>query len=175
MKKLSFQIAFGGIAAALWLVLMFSVAVLPFMVYAFPMLSGLLIYAVSYECGKKMGLAAYASVAVLLMILSPEKESAMLFAFFFGYYPIFSVFIDRLKSKLLQWILRLLVFNCSMVAVYFILMKVLVAVDSEEFTKYSLIFFLLCGNVILVLYDKMIRVMTVKYVKSYRKKLFRRK
>lgn len=175
MKKLSFQIAFGGIAAALCLVLMFSVAVIPFMVYAFPMLSGLIIYAVSYECGKKMGLAAYASVAVLLMILSPEKESAMLFAFFFGYYPIFSVFIDRLKSKILQWILRLLVFNCSMVAVYFILMKVLVAVDSEEFTKYSMIFFLLCGNVILVLYDKMIRVMTVKYVKRYRKKLFRRK
>ena len=109
------------------------------------------------------------------MILSPDKESAMLFAFFFGYYPIFSVFIDRLKSKVLQWILRFLVFNCSMVAVYFILMKVLVAVDSEEFTKYSLIFFLLCGNVILVLYDKMIRVMTVKYVKRYRKKLFRRK
>lgn len=175
MKKLSFQIAFGGIATALCVVLMFSVAVLPFMVYAFPMISGLLIYAVSYECGKKMGLAAYASVSVLLLLLSPDKESAMLFAFFFGYYPIFSVYIDRLRSKILQWALRFLVFNCAMVAVYFILMKVLVAVDSEEFTKYSLIFFLVCGNLVLILYDKMIRVMTVKYVKRYRKKLFRRK
>lgn len=175
MKKLSFQIAFGGIASALCMVLMFSAAVIPFMTYVFPMISGLLIYAVSYECGRKTGLAAYASVAVLLLILSPEKETAMLFAFFFGYYPIFSVYIDRLKSKLLQWVLRFAVFNVSMVAAYFILMKVLVAVESEEFTKYTMILFLLCGNVILVLYDKMIRSLTALYVKKYRKKIFRRK
>ena len=175
MKKLSFRIAFGGIASALCVVLMFSAAVIPFMMYAFPMISGLLIYAVSYECGRKTGLAAYASVAVLLVMLSPEKESALLFALFFGYYPIFSVYIDRLRSKLLQWVLRFTVLNTSMAAVYFILTKVFVAVDSEEFTKYSIIFFFVCLNLLLILYDRMIRVLTLRYVKTWRKKLFRRK
>lgn len=175
MKKLSFQIAFGGIASALCVLLMFSAAVLPFMTYVFPMLSGLLIYAVSIECGKKTGLAAYISVSALLLILSPEKESAFMFAFFFGYYPILSVALDRLRSHAARWAIRLLVFNLSMVLSYFILMKVLVAVDSEEFTKASSIALLLMGNVVLLFYEKMFRALANKYVKVYRKKLFKRK
>ena len=175
MKKLSFRIAFGGIASALCVLLMFSAAILPFMMYAFPMLSGLLIYAVSYECGRKTGLAAYVSVATLILILSPEKESALLFALFFGYYPILSVYMDRLRSKLLQWVIRFSVLNIAIAAVYFILMKVLVAVDSEEFTKYSMIFFFVCWNLLLIVYDKLIRILTVRYVKTFRKKLFKRK
>lgn len=173
--KLSFRIAFGGIVSALCVLLMFSAGILPFVTYAFPMISGLLIYAVSYECGKKTGIAAYVSVSALLLMLSPDKESAFMFAFFFGYYPIFSVFLDRIKSKAVRWILRFLVFNISMVVSYYILMEVMVAVDSEEFTKASMIVLLALGNVLLVLYEFMFRKLTDKYVKVYRKKIFRRK
>lgn len=175
MKKLSFKVAFGGIASALCVVIMFSAALLPFMTYAFPMISGMLIYAVSYECGTKIGLSAYAGVSALLLILSPEKESALMFAFFFGYYPIMSVYINRLKSKTLQWIIKLSVFNLSMVAAYFILLHIFVAADSEEFTKYSLIILLVMGNLLLFIYDRMIKKLTQKYIKVYRKKLLRRK
>ena len=175
MSKLSFKIAFGGIASALCVLIMFSAAIAPFMTYFFPMLSGLLIYAVALECGKKTGIAAYISVSALLLILSPEKESAFMFAFFFGYYPILSVSLDRLKSKALRWVIRAAVFNISMVAAYLILMKVFVGAVDEEFTKYSAILLLALGNVLLVGYELMFRKLSEKYVKVYRKKLFRRK
>lgn len=175
MKKLSFKIAFGGIASALCVLLMFSAAVIPFMTYAFPMISGLLIYAVSYECGKKTGIAAYLSVSFLLLMLSPEKESAFMFAFFFGYYPMLSIYLDRLKSKALSWVIRLFIFNVAMAVSYFILLKLFIAADSEEFTKIGAVVLLIAGNFLVVLYDFLIRRLADKYVRVYRKKLFRRK
>lgn len=175
MNKLSFRIAFGGISSALCIIIMLLAAIIPFATYACPMIAGFILYIVSIECGRKTGIAAYLSAAVLLVILSPEKESAILFASFFGYYPIFSIYIDRLKSKLLQWVIRFALFNVSMIVSYIILMKVLVAVDSEEFTKWSLMIFLLFGNLLLVLYDKAVRIWSAYYQKKLRKKLFKRK
>ena len=175
MKRLSFQIAFGGIISALCIILMFSVGLFPVLVYVFPMISSLLIFILEYECGTKTALASYASVSLLSLILSPDKESSLLFLAFFGYYPILSKYIDRLKSRLLQWAIRFAVFNVSMVTSYFILMKILVAVDSEEFGKISMLLLLAAGNVILILYDMSIRNMSRLYVSKIRKKIFRRK
>ena len=175
MQKLSFRIAFGGIASALCVLMMLSASIIPLMTYIFPMLSGLLIYAVSYECGKNTGLAAYASVSALLLILSPEKESAFMFAFFFGYYPILSVSLDNLKSKAVGWVIRFLVFNISMVAAYFILMKLFVGYMEEDFTGIAALGLLFLGNILLILYEIMFRRLRDKYVKSLRKKLFKRK
>ncbi len=175
MKKLSFRLAFAGIASALCVIIMFSASFIPFVTYVFPMFAGLLIYAVSLECGTKTGIYAYIGVSALLLILSPEKESVFMFVFFFGYYPILSVSLDRLRSPVIRWIIRILVFNLSVMAAYFILMKLLVAVESEDFTKYTAISLLVLGNICLLLYEKMFRRLTEKYVKVYRKKLFRRK
>lgn len=175
MKNLSFKLAFGGVASALCIILMFSASFVPLMTYVFPMFSGLLIYAVSIECGKKTGIGAYISVSALLLMLSPEKESVFMFVFFFGYYPILSVALDRISSKAVRWIIRFLVFNISVTAAYVILMKVLVAVESEDFTAITAGLTLLLGNIVLVAYEIMFRRLSEKYVNVYRKKLFRRK
>lgn len=175
MKKLSFQIALGGIISALCIILMFSVGLFPVLVYAFPMISSLLIFALAYECGNKTAIASYVSVSLLSLILSPDKESALLFLSFFGYYPILSTYIDRLKSKLLQWLIRFAIFNASIILSYFVLIKIFVAVPLDDFGGLTVPIFLLIGNVLLVLYDKMIRSMAVLYIKKLRKKIFKRK
>ena len=175
MRKLSFQIALGGIISALCIILMFSVGLFPILVYAFPMISSLLIFALAYECGNKTALASYVSVSLLSIILSPDKESALLFLSFFGYYPILSTYLDRIKSRLIQWIIRLAVFNAAMAVSYYILIKVLVAVPIEEFGMLTIPVFLLIGNILLVLYEKMIRSMQILYVRKLRKKIFKRK
>lgn len=175
MHKLSFSIAFGGIASALCVLIMLLAAIIPFATYVCPMIAGFIMFIVSIECGKRIGIAAYISASALLLLISPEKESAMLFAAFFGYYPMLSIETDRLRSKFLKYLIRFSVFNISMIVSYFILMKVLVAVDSEEFTKLTMVLFLLCGNILLILYDSGIRIWSAYYVKKLRKRLFRRK
>lgn len=175
MKKLSFQIAFGGIVSALCILLMFSVGIFPVMLYVFPMISSLLIFILSYECGNRTALASYFSVSFLSVILSPDKESALIFLAFFGYYPILSRHIDRLKSKLVQWIIRFAVFNVSMIASYFVLLKLFLASENELFGGMSKFVLLAIGNIMLVIYDIAIRNVSYLYVTKIRKKLFKRK
>ncbi len=175
MKKLSFQIAFGGISAALCIIMMFSVGLFPILVYVFPMLSSLLIFAVNYECGVKTAAASYISVSLLSLILSPDKESALLFLFFFGCYPILSGYIDQLKSGAVRWLVRFAFFNAAVALSYFLLAKLFVAVELDEFGKYTVPVFLVLANLIFVLYDRMLRSIEVIYVRKIRKKLFKRK
>lgn len=175
MRKLSFRMAFGGIAAALCIIIMLLAAIIPFATYACPMIAGFIIYIVSLECGRNTAIASYISVAALLMILSPEKESALLFATFFGYYPMLSIYTDRIRSRIVRWTIRLLVFNVTCVISYLILMKIFVAVSSEEFTVYSTAFLLLSGNALIVVFDKAVHVLSDYYQNRLRKKLFRRK
>ncbi len=175
MRKLSFRIAFGGISSALCIIIMLLAAIIPFATYVCPMIAGFIIYIVSIECGQNTGVASFVSVAALLLILSPEKESAMLFAAVLGYYPMLSEYTDRLKSKILRWVIRFAVFNVTLVISYIILMKVFIAFESEEFTKWTAVIMLMAGNILLVLYDKAVRIWSAYYQKKLRKKLFKRK
>lgn len=178
MKKLSFNIALGGIISALCILLMFLVGVLPFFVYAFPMLCSLLVCIVYYECGLKTSLVTYISVSVLSLILSPDKESVIIFAAFFGYYPIAKIYIDRLSSKLVRIILKLAIFNASVVAAYYALISIFGVVDmtemSGDFGKYGAVVLLALGNFTLIVYDIAIKRLSNKYLSSWRKHLFKR-
>ena len=175
MHKLSFQIALGGIITALCIILMFSVGIFPVLVYVFPMISSLLIFMLSYECGAKVAVVSYVSVSLLSLILSPDKESALIFLSFVGYYPILNKYIDRLKSRLLRWVIRFALFNAAMVASYFVLSKLFLAAELDDFGKYTVPVLLGLGNLTLVFYDLMLRSVEVLYVRNLRKKIFRRK
>ena len=102
MKKLSFNIALSGILSAICLLMMFLVAVFPFFLYVFPMICGLIIYMIYYECGLKSAVASYFCISILSLLISPDKESALLFMTFFGYYAFAKVYIERMMSKLLK-------------------------------------------------------------------------
>ena len=175
MKKLSFKTALGGMITALCLILMFSVGIFPVLVYAFPMLSSLLIYVLSYECGNSTALASYISVSLLSLILSPDKESALIFLAFFGYYPIINGYIERLKSKLVQWVIRFAIFNAAMVVSYFVLIKLFTAVSLNEFGEFTVPILLGMGNLILICYDIALHNVSRVYVRKLRYIIFKRK
>ena len=175
MKKVSFQIALGGIISALCIILMFSVGLFPVLVYVFPMISSLLIFALAYECGNKTAIVSYVSVSLLSLILSPDKESALLFLSFFGYYPILSTYINKLRSALLKWIIRFAVFNTSICISYLILTKVFVAVPLDEFGKWTVPILLIFGNITLVFFEFALRNVSRLYISKLRKKIFKRK
>lgn len=174
MKKLSFQIAFGGIATAFCIVFMLLAGIIPLTEYAAPMLCGMVIYIVSYECGVKMALTAFAAVSVLCVLLSPNKESALMFAGFFGYFPLLGDFLDRRCQKFVRFVVRHAVFNIAMVASYWLLSKVFGIAAIEEFNGIALILLAL-GNLILPLYCIWYRIIMKLYENKLRKKLFRRK
>ena len=93
--KQSSKCAIGRIVAALSLVLMISVAIIPFLTYALPAAAGVLIIFIVIEIDKKWAFGVYSTVAILGMILVPEKEVAVMYLVLFGYYPIIKALIEE--------------------------------------------------------------------------------
>ena len=97
MKKTpASQIAFGGMMAALALVIMNMVGLIPIATYVCPSLCMVLLSVVLKLCGKRIGWAWYGAVAILSVLMAPDKEAAMIFAVI-GYYPIIKPAFERTK------------------------------------------------------------------------------
>ena len=117
-KELTFKVALGGIVSALSLVLMILSGVTFSLEYAIPMITGALLMVLVVEFGKGFAGVIYLVVSVLSLLLLGNKEPAVMYLMFFGYYPIIkSILEQRFKSC---WILKYIIFNISMIASYFV-------------------------------------------------------
>ena len=113
--------AFGGLMAAVALVIMCLGTVIPVATYAAPVLCIVVGQMVLKLCGKRMGWAWYGAVAILSLIMAPDKEAAAVFAVL-GYYPMVKPWLDCQKGK---WLLKGLLFNGSILLLYWLLLKVI--------------------------------------------------
>lgn len=147
------RIAFGGMMAALAVVIMSLGGMLSVATYVSPMLCMILLQLVMNSCGKQIAWAWYGAVAILGILLSPDKEAAGVFLFL-GYYPIIKPVLDGKKGKRL-W--KLLFFNGSILVLYLLLLQVFgLSGVSEEFAemgKWLLGVLLVLGNVTFFLLD----------------------
>lgn len=108
------SIAIGGMMAAVAIVIMCLGGIIPIATYVCPMLGAILLAIVVRLCGKRIGWAWYAAVALLSLLLGPDKEAAIVFVFL-GYYPIVKGWVDRRK---LPFLWKLLIFNTAIALMY---------------------------------------------------------
>lgn len=155
--KASRRIAFGGIAAALSLLFLFLSGVFPFAEYTCPALAGIVLIALVIDFGKPTAWIAYGAVALLALIATPNKESAVLFVFFLGYYPILKSNIEQLRSRVAEWAVKLVAFNLMGALAYLLLINVFGMTGLlEEMSggmQYGLLLFWGLGNIAFVVYD----------------------
>ena len=175
MKK-SRKMALTGMLCALAVVLMMLGGVIPLATFCCPALAGLMLIPVFVECGEKLSWCAYAAIAALSLILCPDKEAALLLAFI-GYYPILRWRLDQLRSRLLRVVAKLGVFNLAVLAMYALSILVLqmdqILREYQEMGLALTAACLLVGNVTLLLYDRLIAIMTALYVKRLRGRLMK--
>ncbi len=147
------KITLCGIIAALSTVVMLC-GYFPYLTYAIPAIAGLFMIAPLIECGVYWSLGSFA-VTAIITLFAGEVETKVLFITLFGYYPILKAVIERLKSRVAEWLLKLLVFNASAVASYFI-MSLLFNISFSELAlwgKYGAYILLALCNGIFVIYD----------------------
>lgn len=175
--KPSFKIALSAIIAALEVVLMMITGLIPVGTYAFPCLAGALTIVIMLEFGWKWALGVFGVASVLSALLAADKEAVLYFIAIFGYYPILKNPIERfIKSKAVQYVIKLAVFNAAAVASFFIAVTLL-SVKAEEFTLFGIYLpavFLALGNLMFLLYDLALTVFVGTYVRNLRPKLFGR-
>ena len=148
--------ALGGMLAALAVVMMSLGTVIPVATYVCPMLCTLLLQSVLKTCGSRVAWAWYGAVALLSVLLAPDKEAAGVFVFL-GYYPIVKPALDRKKGK---WLWKGLLFNGSVCLPYFLLLPLLGLKQlTQEWSDMSvgmLAVLLILGNVTFFLLDRLL-------------------
>lgn len=171
----SFKVALGGVMAALSLAIMLLTGFIPIGTYACPALAGILLIVIVIELGAKWAWAVFAVIAILSLLFAGDKEAALYFVLFFGFYPILKAKIETLQKRWPQRILKLAVFNISMIAAFFLALYVF-AVPADEFVIFGIYvpwLFLIAGNVFFVVYDIAVTRLVVLYVYAWRKHLFK--
>lgn len=139
--------------AALAIVIMCLGGLIPFATFVCPMLCCMITKLVLSMCGKRIAWAWYGAVAILSVLMAPDKEAAAVFVFL-GYYPIVKPWMDKQR---LSWLWKGLLFNCAILLMYWLLIHILglseIANDYEEAGIVMSIVMLLLGNVTFFMLD----------------------
>ncbi|MDD4414336.1 MAG: hypothetical protein PHR14_07295 [Oscillospiraceae bacterium] len=152
--KQSGKVALGGILGALSLTFMmltfFSLGT-----YALPAIAGAVLIPFVVEVGAKSAWMVYGSVALLSLLIAPDIEAKVLFINFFGYYPILKSLLERTSKRWLEWILKLLVFNTSIILSFLLLIFVFnLEFEMLVIGGVNLVYIMLAfGNIVFVIYD----------------------
>lgn len=176
--KSSVKTAVGGVIAALSVVLMFLTSVIPSMTYALPAAAGILLIIIVIEIDKKWALGVYASVSILSVLLVADKEAAVMYIMFFGYYPVIKAVLESKLKRALCSVVKILIFNVSMVAAVLITTYVF-KIPFDEMEKYGIIAaigLLALGNVVFIIYDfalsNLVKLYMLKW-RGYFKRIFK--
>ena len=148
--------ALGGVLGALAVVIMCLGTLIPVGTYACPMVCAMVLQMVLKTCGSRIAWAWYGAVALLGLLLAPDKEAAAVFVFL-GYYPIVKPKLDRKK---LPWLWKGLLFNASVLALYWLLLRLFgmeqLVSEFRELGAAMTVVLLILGNVTFFLLDKLL-------------------
>lgn len=166
MKTSAKQIALGGVMAALAVTIMSMGGLIPVATYVCPMLCAILQFVVLSFCGKRVAWAWYGAVAILSLLLGPDKEAAAVFVFL-GYYPIIKPNMDKLR---LGFLWKVLYFNGAILLMYWLLLNLFgmaqLAAEFSELGTVLTVVMLILGNVIFFMLDIVLN--RLKYMKGRR-------
>lgn len=177
-KKVSYKVSLGGIVAALCLVMMFLTAVFPPLNITLPLFAGMLMSVVAIEVAPSWAFVTYATVAILSFFITPDKEAAIFFSVFFGYYPVLKDVIEKIKLKVIQWLIKLAIFNTAIIVIYQLTVNILGTVDIiEEFgfmNEFMIPGLFIIMNGIFLLYDFTLGMVKACYMKWFRPTFLRK-
>lgn len=170
----SSKAALGGIIAALSIVIMLVTYVSPLLVYTAPPFAGLLLIVIVYEMGYGWAFGTYAAVSLLSVFMIADKEAALFFTMFFGYYPLLREWMHKkIKNSALCYLPEILIFNvmtigAGLIGAFFF------NVDYSELTEGGrafLILFWVLMNVVFFVYDFLVDRLVKLYVNKIQKRI----
>ena len=89
--------ALGGMLTAVSVVIMCLGSVIPINTYVCPVLCILVTRPVLERCGRRIGWCYYLATAILSLLLAPDREAALVYAFL-GYYPMIRPWFQKLGA-----------------------------------------------------------------------------
>ena len=174
-RNLSSRVVLGGIVAALCIVIMFLTGVLPALYIAAPLAAGLLMIILVEEVSVGWAWLTYLAVSLLSLIVTFDKEAALMFILFFGYYPMLRIWIERLRSKSLKTACKFAVFNFFLVVDYIMTVYVLGLPTFDDTGKVMYVILILAFNLVFYFYERILSRMDWFYHQIFVRKVLGRR
>lgn len=171
--KKSVKAAMCGLAAALSVVFMFLGGLFYVFAYVVPILLSILITIIKKTFGTSSALTVYIATSILSLILVSDKECVMMYLLFFGYYPLIKPHIEKVKLKVIAFVLKLLLFNSALLLIELICVYVfrIPFFEDNGFSVAILILFAAAMNFIFIVYDCLLKISILLYEKKLEKRL----
>ena len=172
MKK-SRAVALSGVLTALAVAFLALGDIIPAAVLCGPILAMAALLPVLEELGPKAAGTAYAAAAILGLLLTPDRETALVYLFF-GWYPILRPKIAALPFRPARVLARLAVCNAAALALYGLALRLMgLAEDLLESVWYLNAALLAAGNVVFLLTDATLARLTRVWHWKLKKYLYR--
>ncbi len=171
--KPAFRAAMCGMVTALSVVLMFLGGVMYIFAYIVPFFLGVMLYIFKKTFKASDAFAVYVSTSVLSILFVPDKECALMFILFFGYYPLLKDRIDKIHPAFFRWVVKFLIFNASVFVIEWLCVVLfnIPFFDDGVFSLTILITFTVLMNVLFVFFEVLLRNGLIFYEKRLKKRL----
>lgn len=160
MRKSTGELALCGMMTALGVVLLCLGAIVPFAVYACPILASCVLLVLREKCRRSYAWCCWVATALLALVLGPDKEAAALYVFL-GYYPLVQPRLDTIRRPVLRWAAKLALAVAAVGSMYALLIHVfcLAGVVEEFAATAPLLLWVTAalGLVVFVVYDVLLR------------------
>lgn len=135
-------------------------------------LTGVLMVVLVRTFGYGTAWITYVSTGLLSFFLVPDKECMLMYVLFFGYYTIVRQWIGRLRPRSVALAAECLLFNAALAAVNLLLVYVFaIPMDAVSSNKWFLVGFWLAMNLLFFLYERLLGVAELLYVRKIEKRL----
>lgn len=168
-KRKTLSVTLCGIIAALSVVVLFFTGLIPVATLALPAVAGILLIPVVAELGIPWGFGVYAVAAVLAFFLTPDREAALFYVMFFGYYPVLFGVLAKIRSTPVRVAAKLGIFNAAVVGETLLSVYVL-GIPWESISvlgAWTAPVLLLAANGVFLLYDKALGGLIVLYFQRF--------
>ncbi len=165
-------IALTGILSALSVVLMFFGSIVSVFTYVMPLITGLLMIILN-DFSRRYSVIMFAVVGLISIFALPDKECALTYIFFFGYYPIIRESINKIKSKAVCYIVKLLIYNVGIVSSQLLCFYVFNIPFDDVFGKWGIAVLLLLANLVFAVYERLFSLMLLLYQRKLKKTIIK--
>ena len=170
MRK-TVKIATAGVITALSVIFLLLGSVIWIFSYIMPLLCGIIMMIICESFDKKTAVLIYLSVGVLSLILLPSREASLLYIMLIGYYPIIIDKLNSINLFPLRVLIKLLIFNSTVISAELICTYVFGIPFDNLMGKTGIIILIISANVLLFVYDKLLVILNLLYVKRYKNRI----
>lgn len=167
------QMALCGMLTALAVLFLTAGGLIPIATYCAPILAMLALLPVLEECGPQAAGTAWGAASLLALLLSPDRELALVYLFF-GWYPVLRPRIARIPSRLARLAAKLVICNGIIALLYVLLLKLMgMTADLAKSTRVLNAVLLVMANVTFLLLDQQLGRLSLLWRQKLRRRFFR--